>query len=320
MINTIFYILIIAFSFLLSYFILKLLSLKITFIPEDREEVKEVLTKKRFISCGGIGIICSTILTYCLFNYNNLLKSKSFTILFTLSFFFIIGLIDDLIKIKGKDKNGLSAMLRLFLELVGTIIICYLININNFKFIEIKALNISLSLGIFTIFYAFLCICGFSNAFNFTDGIDGLSTGLLIISLTPFFIFAFNDHNEEIIILILALYGSLFSFLTYNFPPSKIIMGDCGSLPLGAIYALIGLLLNKELLLLISGGIFLLELLSVILQVGYFKITNGKRIFKMAPVHYHFIKKGKNETQVVLLFMFFNLLLAIITSILGGIR
>ena len=140
-----------------------------------------------------------------------------------------------------------------------------------------------------------------------------------VFSITPFLYISLIQHNLTISTFLICLIGSLLAYLCFNFNPSKLIMGDVGSIPLGAIIACISILLNSEILILISGLIYIIEAISVILQVGYFKISKGKRIFKMAPIHYHFVKCGMKESNVVLLFTVFGIILSILATIIGVI-
>ena len=140
-----------------------------------------------------------------------------------------------------------------------------------------------------------------------------------ILAIIPFAYIAIIQGNYIITTFIISLIGSLLAYLVFNFNPSKLIMGDVGSLSLGATLAIIAILLNSEILLLISGGLYIVEALSVILQVSFFKLSKGKRIFKMAPLHYHFIKCGMKDSNVVLLFTICAVILSIIATIIGVI-
>jgi phospho-N-acetylmuramoyl-pentapeptide-transferase len=155
-----------------------------------------------------------------------------------------------------------------------------------------------------------------SNAVNLTDGLDGLATGLMIVALAPFIIFAIVSKQYDIAMYAMALIGALAGFMYFNFHPARIFMGDCGSLSLGGILAVFAILTKQELLLIIVGGVFLIETLSVIIQVVSFK-TRGKRVFKMAPIHHHFEMLGWNEQQVVISFWFVGFICGIIGVLLG---
>ena len=305
------------FSFILSFIFckihLKFLNLK----PKDQDEVFNLKPTHIFKSCGGIDFILSTSIVFIILNLSN--YNKSFIcILFTFFYFGLIGLLDDLIKGLFKDNKGLSISIRIILEIIGVFIICNLTSINLMKFININ--NINYYIGPFAIIYCLLCIIGCCNGINLTDGLDGLATITYILAITPFVYISLLQHNFIVSSFLICLIGSLLAFLLFNFNPSKLIMGDVGSLSLGAIIAICAILLNKEILLIISGLIFIIEILSVILQVSYFKISKGKRIFLMTPIHYHFIKKGMNESNVVLMFTVFGIILSILATIIGVIK
>lgn len=304
-------------SFILSFIFCKLHLKFIYSTPKDQSEVYELKPNHEFKSCGGLDFILATLISFLLFNLNNFHNKSFYTLIFTAIYFAIIGLIDDLIKIKLKDNKGLSAVLRIILEVIGVIVICNFTSIKLLEFIKIK--NTHIYIGSFALFYVVLCVVGSCNAINLTDGLDGLVTITYILAVSPFVYISIVQGNFIVCSFLIALIGSLLAYLCFNFNPSKLIMGDVGSLSLGALLAVSAILINSELLLLISGGIFIVEALSVILQVSFFKITGGKRIFKMAPLHYHFIKKGMKDVNVVLLFSVFGIILSIIATIIGVI-
>ena len=285
--------------------------------PKDQEEVETLHPHHKFKSCGGLDFLIATLLSFIIFNLNNF-NNKTFIILiFTSLYFALIGFIDDLIKILLKDNKGLSPLFRIILEIIGVIIICNLTSINLLEFIKIK--NNYIYIGSLALIYAILCVVGSCNAINLTDGLDGLATITYLLAVAPFIYLAILQSNFIISSFLICLVGALLAYLCFNFNPSKLIMGDIGSLMLGAVLATSAILLNAEILLLIAGGVYIIEALSVILQVSYFKITKGKRIFKMSPLHYHFIKKGYKDSNVVLLFTIFSIIFSIFATIIGVI-
>lgn len=310
-------ILIITLSFLLCFIFCKIHLRLFKIKPKDSLEVIEVKGKTNFISCGGIDFILASNIIFTIFNLSSL-NSKQFFLLIFVSFYYaIIGLIDDLIKAIAKDNKGLSGYIRVFFELIGALIVLKILSINFIEFVRLS--NTYLYIGSFAIIYIILCFVGCCNAINLTDGLDGLVSITYILALTPFLYISLKNNNYIITTFLVALLGSLLAYLCFNFNPSKIIMGDVGSISLGAILAIIAISLNSELLILIAGLIYIVEAISVILQVSYFKLTKGKRIFKMTPLHYHFIKKGMKESNVVLMFTIFGIILSIIASIIGVI-
>lgn len=310
-------ILILILSFLLCFIFCKIHLRLFKIKPKDSLEVIEVKGKTNFISCGGIDFILASNIIFTIFNLSSL-NSKQFFLLIFVSFYYaIIGLIDDLIKAIAKDNKGLSGYIRVFFELIGALIVLKILSINFIEFVRLS--NTYLYIGSFAIIYIILCFVGCCNAINLTDGLDGLVSITYILALTPFLYISLRNNNYIITTFLVALLGSLLAYLCFNFNPSKIIMGDVGSISLGAILAIIAISLNSELLILIAGLIYIVEAISVILQVSYFKLTKGKRIFKMTPLHYHFIKKGMKESNVVLMFTIFGIILSIIASIIGVI-
>ena len=160
---------------------------------------------------------------------------------------------------------------------------------------------VTLSTGVFIVFTAFILLAT-SNAINLTDGLDGLASGVVAIIMTFFTIVAVKQQNTEMIILGAASVGTCIGFLLFNFHPARVFMGDIGSLALGGAVASIAIILKMPLYLAIVALVSIIDTLSVILQVTYFKITKGKRIFKMAPFHHHMELSGMKETKVVLIF------------------
>ena len=177
--------------------------------------------------------------------------------------------------------------------------------------IDLPFIKEPLELGIFYFALVFIMFTAESNAVNLTDGLDGLCAGCSVIAIAPYIVFALVQKNSDLALLLLAVAGALLGYLKFNLHPAKIFMGDTGSLALGGLLAASAMVLKKELLLLIIGAVFLIETLSVVIQVTSYKLTR-KRVFKMAPIHHHFELSGFKETQVVLLFWSFGLICAVI--------
>ncbi|MCW7752557.1 phospho-N-acetylmuramoyl-pentapeptide-transferase [Desulfobotulus sp. H1] len=244
--------------------------------------------------------------------------------------FGLIGFVDDWLMQVKKHNTGLSSankfMLQILLALIASIFIYLMpdfdtrVSVPFFK-------NFNPDLGIAYIFFATFIIVGASNAVNLTDGLDGLAIGPVTIAAVTFMIFSyvaghwglasylqvpFVNGAGELAILCGAVAGAGLGFLWFNGHPAQVFMGDVGSLPLGAFLGVVAVITKQELLLVIVGGIFVIEALSVILQVGYFKITGGKRIFRMAPLHHHFELKGWQESKVTIRFWIIAIVLALI--------
>ena len=281
--------------------------------------------KKNTPTMGGIIFILSTfLLVVILLIRNKLVMSYNFfTILFVFISYAIIGFIDDYLIIKRRTNKGLTENQKFILQTVIAIVFFYLfLRSGNEPLLWIHTLNIKINLGfIYGLFILFVLIGG-SNAVNLTDGLDGLATGLSVIAFTSFGIITNNtlwlEGYKEIGIFCFILTGALLGFLVFNKHPAKVFMGDTGSLTLGATLSSIAILTRHEILLIVIGIVFVIETLSVIIQVSYYKLTK-KRIFKMAPLHHHFEYLGYKETTIVKLFWLVGFIFSII-SILFCLR
>lgn len=219
----------------------------------------------------------------------------------------LIGCIDDLAKLRKKQNEGLSAKQKFALQLLVCALylagLCYFCKVTTVLYIPYFGVSIDLKIGYYVI--AMLLLAGMDNSVNLTDGIDGLSSSVtLVVSL--FFgaaaFFGGSETNISLAILSAVMLGSTAGFLVYNFYPAKIFMGDTGSLFLGALVVGGAFIMNNPLIIVVAGFVYIMETASVILQVGYFKLTHGKRLFKMAPIHHHFEKCGFSEVKIVALF------------------
>ncbi|MEM7182529.1 MAG: phospho-N-acetylmuramoyl-pentapeptide-transferase [Spirochaetota bacterium] len=288
---------------------------------------------------GGLMIISSLILSVLLWgnlsNYNVILLSI-YSILFAM-----LGFRDDYSKAILKVKGGMKARVKFVLSLLLALSFCVIfygytgIIPKSSKGIEYVLTHIFipfvkyplLDLGLLAIPFAILVIIGTSHAVNLTDGLDGLATGTAMIATVTFGIIAYvsgtpvaaNYLNiphlpgaHEYTVFLSAMTGSLIGFLWFNSHPAEVFMGDTGSLFLGATLGMVAILLKKEILLILLGGVFVAEALSVILQVGSYKMRQ-KRIFRMAPLHHHFELGGMKETKVVVRFWIVAVILALVS-------
>ena len=283
----------------------------------EREYLQNHINKKGTPTMGGIAFVFSTLITFLIINFNDVINYKIYAILLGFLGFFIIGFIDDYLKVKIKTYDGLKASIRILLEILISVYIIIIFKNGGFN---LNTLFVPVINGLLNNYYWFfpfiiIVIVGSANAINLSDGLDGLASGLTMIALTPFMLISINSGEYQISLLIASLIGSLIGFLVYNFYPAKIFMGDCGSLSLGAAIATISISLHSEIILLIAGILFVLEAISVILQVGYFKLTH-KRIFLMAPLHHHYEKKGWEETKVIMLFYLIGSFAALLSIII----
>lgn len=213
----------------------------------------------------------------------------------------LIGFFDDYTKLIKKQNQGFLAWQKLVLQFLVAVAYLWAMSVCGFidTALEIPYFDIEIELGIFYYFFAVIFIAGMVNSVNLTDGIDGLCSSVTAVIGAFFAVAAFTALKPELAIIPATVIGGTVGFLMYNFYPAKIFMGDTGSLYLGGAAVGMAFLADEPLIILIAGIIYLIEVASVILQVGYFKITHGKRIFKMAPIHHHFEKCGWSEVKVV---------------------
>jgi phospho-N-acetylmuramoyl-pentapeptide-transferase len=290
-----------------------------------------LLTKVGTPTMGGVIILLGTLLSSLL--WCNLENPYIWIVLFVTLALGIVGGIDDWMKIKKQHADAMSAKMKASLQIIISLMAVFAVQsflpeaytttlaVPFFK-------NVLIDLGIFYIPFGIIVIIGASNAVNLTDGLDGLAIGPVIIASLCFALIAYlvGHHNfahylqlhsipnsGELSIICGGLIGSGLGFLWYNAPPARIFMGDTGSLSIGGALGTISVITKHEIVLAIIGGLFVMEALSVIIQVGYFKWTKGKRIFLMAPLHHHFEKKGWSEPTIVIRFW----IIAIIMALLG---
>lgn len=297
-------------------------------IREDGPQ-SHLIAKKGTPTMGGIIILLS--ITFSVLLWSDFDTGVMFPIIFIMLSFGFIGFIDDFSKVTKNSSNGISGRVRLILQTLSVGIFIYwttmLLNIEDLNLLTLPLLkDVFINLGYFSIPFTIVVIVGSANAVNLTDGLDGLAIVPVMVVAATFAIICylagnviFSDYLHinyvsgagELAILCGAMIGASLGFLWYNAPPAMVFMGDTGSLALGGTLGAISVIIKQELVLAIVGGIFVAEALSVILQVGSFKLT-GKRIFKMAPLHHHFEHKGWPESQIVIRFWIIALILALI--------
>ena len=256
---------------------------------------------------GGIGFIAAAILAVIACGIPAMQKGD-FSHLFVLGFalvFGIIGFIDDFFKVKFKRNLGLTALQKLALQLAASG--CFLAlmrwNGNLTGDVYVPFVNVTFSVNwIVYLAFAMFVIVGGVNAVNLTDGVDGLATGVTLPVMVFFTVAATAAGSHTVALVPAAMIGGLFGFLCYNFHPAKVFMGDTGSLFLGGLVCGLAFALDMPLVLLPIGIIYIAETVSVIMQVTYFKLTHGKRIFKMTPIHHHFEMCGWSEKKIFTVF------------------
>lgn len=278
--------------------------------------LKEFMQKAKTPIMGGVLFIIFPIIFSLLFLLNSGINKKELLVMGAFFGFGFVGFLDDFLIIKRKNNNGLKPKYKLLGQFILVVIFSIFLNgVIDFN-IHIPFFQKELNLGF--LYYPFLVIMflGESNATNFTDGMDGLLAGCSIIVLSVFAIYCFQMREYNLLMLIISIIGGLFAYLMFNFFPAKIFMGDSGSLALGGLFSMLAVVLKKELALLVIGGTFLWELMSVVLQILAVK-TIKRRIFLYTPIHYSFVKRGWKEKKVVLFMWFVTAVLAFIGYFVG---
>jgi phospho-N-acetylmuramoyl-pentapeptide-transferase len=252
-------------------------------------------------------------------------------LLLTLGFGFV-GALDDYLKLSKRNSKGLAGKKKLLLQIVMSALATYAVmKLGNPALATSTSIpffkNLLINLGWFYVPFGILVVVGSSNAVNLTDGLDGLAIGPVMIVAACFVLISYLVGNHvfanylqiafvpgtgELAIFGAALIGAGLGFLWYNAPPAMVIMGDTGSLAAGGALGMVAVITKHEFVLAIIGGLFVMEAISVILQVGYFKLSGGQRIFLMAPIHHHFEKKGWSEPTIVFRFWIIAIVLALV--------
>jgi phospho-N-acetylmuramoyl-pentapeptide-transferase len=262
---------------------------------------------------GGVMILFSIIITTLVMTGKFSEPTVKTYLLILVTFGFgLLGFLDDFIKVALKRNLGLTSRQKLLGQIIISVIFYLVYKQNGYPTeITVPGSNYSIELGWFYVFFIVFWLVGFSNAVNLTDGLDGLVSGTAAIAFGAYAVLAWNQSQMEVAIFSVAVAGAVLGFLVFNAHPAKVFMGDTGSLALGGAIATIAILTKLELLLVIIGGVFVIETLSVILQVISFK-TTGKRIFRMSPLHHHYELIGWSEWKVVVTFWSVGLILAIL--------
>jgi phospho-N-acetylmuramoyl-pentapeptide-transferase len=287
---------------------------RLKFGQSIREEgPKSHLKKTGTPTMGGIMFLFSIVITTLVMTGKFSEPTvKTYLLLLVTLGFGILGFLDDFIKVVLKRNLGLTSKQKLLGQIIISVVFYLIYKQSGFTTdIKLPFGNHSIDLGWFFVFFVIFWLVGFSNAVNLTDGLDGLVSGTAAIAFGAYAVLAWNQSEFELAIFSVAIVGSVLGFLVFNAHPAKVFMGDTGSLALGGAIATIAILTKLEILLIIIGGVFVIETLSVILQVISFK-TTGKRIFKMSPLHHHYELSGWSEWRVVVTFWSVGLLFAIL--------
>lgn len=290
------------------------------------------LSKSGTPTMGGLLIFISLVASVLL--WGRLDNSYIWLLLFTTVSLGFAGVMDDYTKLVKKNPEGMKSSLKLAIQLFTAIVVVGYLAVNppNSEYATSLIIpymsKMFINLSVFYFAFAMLVVVGTSNATNLTDGLDGLASGCMVFTAITYGIFAYVAGNfnfadylkiiyvpgaGEITVFMGALIGACMGFLWFNAYPAQVFMGDTSSLFLGGVIGTAALCVKQELLLPIAGGLFVLETVSVMLQMGYFKLTHGKRLFKMAPIHHHFELMGIPEPKVIVRFWIVGVVLMLIS-------
>ena len=284
---------------------------------ESQYALQEFKNKDKTPIMGGLLFVLIPTLVFILISAKSLNIKVQLFVMLSYLLFCSVGFIDDYLVIKSHTNDGLSAKTRLLMEFIYTIILYLLFKDVIPNQVSIPFSDIVIKLPWF-IFLPFMCLLYMAeaNAVNFTDGMDGLCAGVSFIGLIAFLILTIKNQYYSIAIFIVCVMAGLLGYLFFNFHPAKIFMGDSGSLALGALFASLGILLDKTIALFFIGGVFVIEMFCVVLQQISVRLFH-KRVFSYTPIHYAFVIKGYKETRIVLMFYLLEAILAIIGLIIG---
>lgn len=272
------------------------------------EGPKSHLEKKGTPTMGGVMIIAAVLLSTAIWGR---LDVKLLWMIAMTGGFGLIGFLDDYIKTAMKRSLGLRAREKLFGQFILSALLAFYVFFTPElgSHVTVPFWKININLGYFYIPFAIFVAVAGTNAVNLTDGLDGLAAGTSAIAFATYFLLSIGVNESGLAVFSAAAVGACIGFLWFNAYPAKVFMGDTGSLALGGAISTLAILTKTEFLLIIIGGVFVLETLSVIIQVIYFKITGG-RFFRMAPLHHHFELAGWHETKIVIRFWILGLILA----------
>ena len=313
--------------------ILKLIGLKIGQPIRTSEEVHKLAElhggKKGTPTMGGVLLLGAVVISTLLWARPT--NHAVWLLLFSIVYLGAIGFADDYLKVTRKKSDGISGKIKLYGQFSLAAIVTAFFLLDPSTQVQARSLYVPfykepliMNMGLFTFFFFALIIAGSSNAVNLTDGLDGLATGCTVTAAFAYSILAYAAGNVkissylqipfypfvgELTVVCMALAGAGLGFLWFNCHPARVFMGDTGSLAIGGVLGVVAICCKQELLLLVVGGVFVMEALSVILQVLSFKLT-GKRIFAMSPIHHHFELKGWKENTVIVRFWILSIMFA----------
>ncbi|UYO62097.1 phospho-N-acetylmuramoyl-pentapeptide-transferase [Acetobacterium wieringae] len=293
-------------SFLVVYFVtprfIPMLK-RLKFGQAIREEGPQShLEKSGTPTMGGLVIQLGVLVAFIVLSA--LIGNWDFFPILVMLYFGVVGFIDDYIKVAKKHNLGLRAWQKMVLQCIGALVIALYAYYSPAIGSElvVPLINRTVDFGIWYVPFTFFAVVAIVNAVNLTDGLDGLASGVTLIVAIFFFVGSLMLPQANTSIFIGAIIGGCLGFLRHNSNPADIFMGDTGSMALGGAIVVMAIITQLQIFLLIAGALFVIEALSVVIQVGYFKSTKGKRFFKMAPIHHHFELSGWSETRVVTVF------------------
>ncbi|KIS03090.1 phospho-N-acetylmuramoyl-pentapeptide-transferase [Paucilactobacillus wasatchensis] len=298
-------------AFLLTFILMPFL-IRYFRAKKEGQQIREIgpkwhASKAGTPTMGGLLFIFASVVTsFWVASWQGWLTNTLWALIFTLVLYGLIGMWDDSIKIFHHQNEGFKPWQKALAQVIVALVFTVIYQHEGFQ-MGFGNLQFGWLYGFFIVFW----LVGFSNAVNLTDGLDGLVSGLAIISFLAYFLVAIYQHQFDVALFCLTIVGALAGFFPFNHKPAKIFMGDMGSLALGGVLAAVALLLHHEFSLLLIGIIYVIETASVILQVASFKLT-GKRIFKMSPIHHHFEMSGWSEWKVDYVFWVIGAISALI--------
>ncbi|MDN4607553.1 phospho-N-acetylmuramoyl-pentapeptide-transferase [Sporosarcina highlanderae] len=278
---------------------------RLKFGQSIREEGPEAHKKKAGTpTMGGLIFLSSIIITMLILSYiyEDVLTTQTIVLMIVLVGFGVIGFLDDFIIVVMKRNLGLTSIQKLIGQIVIAVLAYFLLKMGPFETtLLIPFTKITIDLGAFYVAFLIFWLVGFSNAVNLSDGLDGLVAGTSTVAFAAFGVYGLIYEQHDIATFAFVVAGAMLGFLLFNMKPAKVFMGDTGSLALGGVLAMLSILVKQELLLVIIGVVYVMETLSVMIQVTSFKLT-GKRVFKMSPIHHHFELSGWSEWKIVIVF------------------
>ncbi|NLZ75945.1 MAG: phospho-N-acetylmuramoyl-pentapeptide-transferase [Erysipelotrichia bacterium] len=279
---------------------------------------KSHLVKTGTPTMGGVVFILTSLLATLIVSPSSFTSIDFIVVALAFVGYAVIGFIDDYLIVVKKKNDGLRAKHKFIMQSILAIVFYIAYRRLTNSLIIIPFTHIRIDVGWLYIVLVFFMFTGATNGVNLSDGLDGLCAGLSIFALIPYIYFCCRIEMNSVAILLCAVIGSLFGYLKYNMYPAKIFMGDAGSLGLGGLLAAVAMVTKEEVALVLIGGVFVVEVLSSIIQIVSFK-TRKKRVFKMAPLHHHFELSGWPETKVVRVFWAAGALCCIVGLIIGAL-